>query len=1704
MAKNNQRIDKNPMHRGIGSGPFNKQPVNYEVREIEPTTHDELERRAGSQRQARYGQAPAFCAPGGSRWLVDRQGLDLTATNIGIAFQCRIGSIQAESGTVDLLVLQDQAEILSGSTNKRLRIWLEKASGAYSIKAQVYNDTGGDGFSPAALSVATGVDSGTDVKVRLYSDGGLDDGASVTLDVGGNTSTDTLEVGDYALSDCVLHILPGEAAEGDFTSIDPVNLFAADISGATLDSSVSRSPSVTPVLQLNADSVAPITPATGAGRAIPYPAEPLIESGKLRCSGWSGCLRVPFRSVFNQFFKSSLKSVASRTFAFKLKVEPNFFCSNQDTTLVDFPGFVTIERVAATGKVKLTYSGQTFTTTNVELTLGSETSIWVGCDDSDLFVYDSSGNSDTATVTAEAPFLDYERVPDLIIAAPEDRSAAANFHGTIAEVKVFNYAATSDDGESAIFDLDLSGTEPRDKSKYRLPISPEPHKIVDKLPLLTPGPVADQDHAAVLGGEVFVGAGTVDSVADTYLVGKDGAFSNSVVSARFGNKVVSCEPGGTLAVTDTKINQTRPLGVPQIQAEVTTRTLGAGGLDGAYCYGARYVTGDGTYGPLRRFKPVKAFNNAGVLVGASAGSEENSQTELGESYGDTKTDVEGHFRLTTKTVVGPSYAAGFDTSSDFVPGDEKGITVETHLRFPDFTELEESIFDRGVKYTGAKETMWAWNEGGIQIDYMNDFTLQAAFRLDTGHTSSLANSLSQCIFAIGHNDSDPWTRAFMLYLYKDASGSNWSNGTYRMVAARDNDRRGNDYKYAVYDDSTFWEDNHDYNVCAVRKDDALIIYVHKYDTDGTLSDFQVFDTKATGAHSSVLDPTDFWAERQRHKKQATNLQVWSPAHREEGGSGSSNSEGIYRLSTDGQTTVTALVLGAMSNDTYFYHHRAWSTALSKSVIRYDSVKRRAAVAGEPLNRSIRSDVGYFDESPSESSKKFWDKAKGVYWEAFANNTPAGKERNPPKASFETFLSSNATTIHGVYITDTSNSTIEECEYQLYASSVGEGSIILSTSLESNVLTSKVWDTNNTSVRLLGNQFDPENFNWYTTPVVFNADSSNWQIDILEMAVNGKTIFDYPITGDTVAKATLDIYLGGFTGKSAKATHVGEFRVWNENRYDDYDEEYDYLAGRVNKSADTAKLQMYAQFRPADENSPVDQYMLDSGTLNDLAAIDVVWQKHDGGGGGWSASDTSDTEVIDGRDLGGEVENPPAAVEFPDAPYPHITAIEILRTGGIPVTDINDEEEVARALLAADNAPLRFLARIPIGTNSYIDVSKDETLGAEVNEGSGFAPSRVNGVFLWNNQLGVFREGILQMAEPGPFGWESFLSGNQVTVDNLGTSDITAAVAYAGSLAVFGRNWCTILNGTPAQNTPYYIGGAGAQSARSVIAYGGSLFALSDTNLWQISPPSGLSAPGSEDFGLPVQDLLPTNGRLAVSADKSSLYVIDEDTGECLRHHFPTGRWTIESRDAKSLGDTEGSFTVVHASGAYSTENTAFVADDVGASDTLVTTATLSSPTSTITKAGLTVSAGTRLLVIDSGGTAASTRVVSYSGSTLTVTTNSLNGLADGEADLYFGVGGEGIVIDTGWYANPAGEEMQVLKINTGVLSGTAWEFSMEGSPSPGSRSAASTLAYTAFGATTDEEAIGGSRGRWLRTRIRNRKPELSKLDRIELTKELEE
>lgn len=1556
------------MHRGIGKGPIGDPPANYEMREIEPSRHEEMWRRVGSVRQAQYGQAPGFASPGASKWVLDRVGLDLTATALTIGGRVRVGSIQPATGEVELLRVQRAQQALSGTDASQIRVWLAKAAGVYSIKVGVYDDSA---VAQLTLTETAGVTPGADLQWSVVTSAGLAATTTVTLNVGGNSQGPTaIPAGTYTITNCTAYLGHGTTPAGTYTVSDPINVFTSDVSGDGLADLTSRTPATSAAFQLSPTSVAPI--GTGTSAVFPYPSPPLIQSGALLSSGLSGVLRVPFREVFAQFFTSVLTSVASREFTVKVRLTQN--TQLQEQYLIDFPGLLVV-KITAAGALKVTYGQEAeWTVPTLALTADVEETLWIGSDDTNLFVYLADGtNETTALVEANPPRLEYERIPDLLIGAQEDPALGGHFHGTISEFAWYAHPATSDDGVP-IFELDLTGTEPRDKSKYSLPIVAEPHTSVDALPVLAPGPYQDALHAAVISGEVIVGAGTKDSTSSTYLSALDGSFTSAVSSARFGDKVFLSEPGGALAVVNTEKNQVRPLGLPQVQAEITARALGAGGLDGAYGYGVRFLTGDGTYGPVRRLKAVKALGGASVLLGASGGGAGASEslTELGESYGSAKSGYENHFLFGFDTLSGsPAFTAGAEP--------EKGLTVESYIQFPGFTDLEESVFDRGGKYdaTGSKETAWLWNPGGIPLDFTEDFTLQAVFQPDTTFNATLANGDSQGIFAIGHNDPDPWTRPFMLVLYKDSAG--WGAGSMRMVAFRCKGRRGEgQYVVAGFDDdgtgtNLTWDSTHEYNVTAVRRGDGLEVHVH----DATDDDWFHYTTGTPTGGGSFTDLSTFFDEQKSfgHQGPATNIQFFTCAHKEEGGSGGSNAVAITKVTSTGSYDAAgARWIGAMSSASTLYHARAWSDSLSKAQIKFESEKRLAATAGEALDKDIQSDVAIMVDRVGETTNEYWDRAKGVPWEVYAEDSTSGKESRPKRGKMDYVDTENDTKIHGVYMTDSAENTRAECEYQLYASSIGEGAIVLSTGEESFVMVSKPWKEGAQGVTVLEG-FDPENFNWYTTSVVFYSETTEWDLSIRDLAVNGVDKNAYALSGPAVAtldKATFRVYLGGFTGTTnGGEARIGEFRLWSTNRYDTGN--YDFLFSRVTTSAELATLQIYATFQPADENATINNKMDDRGTL---AKADR-WTKFDGLTDGWAEGGVDDAEIIDGREGSGGIENPPPAVQFPDAPYPHITAIQLLRTGGQPVLDPEDKEEIARALLAADGAPLRELARIPIGRNSYIDVQPDAGLGAEVQEGTGFVPARVKGAFTWANRVGLFRDGVLQLSDPGAFGWESFGADGQIVVSNNGTSDITAVRQFAGALAVFGEDWCTLIAGQFENYKEFYLGACGAQSARAITTYGGALFSLSANTLWRISPPSGLSAPDAEDFGIPVQDLLPAQGRLCVSSSKASLYVIDEATGQCLRFHFPTQRWFIEHRDALSVGDTEDGFTVVHTLGSYSEENTAVAGDDVNAGTSAVSVATKATASTLNLSTDPNAPVGTRVLIVDEQDNAVLTRVVSY-------------------------------------------------------------------------------------------------------------------------------
>lgn len=1696
--KHPSRIDQFPMRR-VSPGILTEKPALHEIREADPAESETPTRRVGSVRQTQYTSAAGFAAPGSSYWQLDTNALDVSGQTNGftIAFQVALGSIQEAAGKIYLIEGQQKANFAAKDANNTFKIWAEKAGGAYTIKANIYDNSGVAGLTGVdALSIPTTPD--TNIKVALRVDGPMGT-PEVTLYVDASEDDGTLASGTYTMNGCTLSILgPTASPEGTITVIDPINIFKnVDPTSEEDWAMASRSPTTTPQIQLNCDSKAPISPATGIGDALPYPSKPLLDEGELRFNGLSGAVRVPFNSVFDRFFTSNLSSVASNVFAFKVTFSREFLTEQRTTTLFEFPGFAKLELEADTGELLFTYSEQTRWETGADFhsDLNTETTVWVGCDGTNLFIYNGTDTATTSAAGTELPFIDHRRIPDLFIGADEDKENDTNFHGSLLGFSIFDYAATSDDGE-AIFDLQHRADSVEDVSAFNIALALETHAPTSALPSIAPGPVQDADHKAILAGEVLVPAGVIG--ATSTLRAEDGIFSKAATGLKLGDKLFLNEPDGALCVADVRRNKLRPLGLPEIGQEVSVRNIRSSGiLDGVYQYGARFASGDGTYGPIRRLKPVKALGGTKVVLGTTKeGDEDSGKTELGASYGLTHDGVENYFL--------------FDDDN---PGDSNvhGNSVEVFAAFPGFNDYEESVFDRYSqnRTTSSKGCAWVAYRAGLELDTTKDFTIGFSFKFDS---STLADSVThtQCLFSVGPNDLQPWLPAFQVMLYK---GHGWGNDTdFRLVVARSVNRRYRlpYYRIGTIDDGSGgdfeWTTGQNYTVVVTRKGNALRIHVH----DVTADVWHSYDTLPSEAtNGQALD--SFFNSNNGGYDADQRLLHWGSSGFGETGNGTANHmdeqfKGVTATgghgNNDEDDNDASEYVGGLSENTHWYHARAWETAVSKDAIKTHFEMRFATKTEPGFDHGLVSDVAFITDDIYDKPDKFWDRAAKVYWSCYEGDNTTAKVSNPARSYFEQ-TKTLGDVQYALMVTDTDETAAKNAEIQLYASPLGDGSVTLSTGEESFTIVSELWNPFSERVisfdelKLGGLNVDAENFNWYTISTVMTTVGSNFDITLKDYALNGQEIMAFSMDSpkdNTLEKAKFIIYLGGFKDVTNTAdTWIGEFRMWQGNRYQDEWENYDYLDTRARQdSNEVLNLHYFAKFQPFDENDPVD------GTFKNWGLVSGNFEKK-GPGGSWS---TPNPEIFDARTIDDEdIDNPAPAVSFPDAAYPYITAIELFRTKRIGISDERDEQEITKALTNVEGNPLRFLARIPIGEASFIDNIHEDTLGNVISESSGFVPSRPDGIFTWDDRLGVFKDGIISLGAQGPFGWESFESASQYHVPNQGLSDIVAAIPYANSLAVFGADWGTILTGSSESPRPYYLGGVGAQSARAVTTYAGSVYVLGDGALWRVTPPSGLSAPAAEDFGAPIIDKLPTNGRLSVSSINASLYVINEDTGETLRFYFPSQRWTIEDRDALSVGDLSSGFGVVHlGSGSYSLKNSTIVGDDLNANTDESSTGSLSGNTLTMTNPNAPT--GTRVLVVDSEGASIYTTVTGYTGGALT-TTDSLVSLEDGTVDVELGIGEEGFLYDTGWYENPVGHDISQTTLKTGILSGTGFQIALDGDSVPGSRTASSST-FIDIGALADVRHQGASRGRWIRARIRNRKAEAAKLDRINLMHDLEQ
>jgi len=1662
------RIDQLPMHRrasahGAGEG------VAYERREVDPDA-EELSRRTGSTRQARFSTALGFVAEQeGARVVIDNE-FDLTG-NWSIAFSANVGDI-LDTTASEYWTLVFAGATSSADADNSIHVYLDRSGSDYQINLVVTDNSSGTyaATTPSQLTVTPGDDvdflitrSGNTITLNV-------DTSSATVDVSAATLT--------GLDECQVELLGSHKAtnkgKGTAPVLDNFHIFGSVVTTAVYGD---RSPgSSFSILPSDIGGTA-FSPASASYNVYLHPSPPQLLGSAVNFSGFGGAVRVPFRSIFERYFQTQTEEVGSKTFAFRVAGTVEFL--GLTSTIIDFGSDTPLAYLRLDAGVAKFKYGDVEVNSAQTLTKGSSYEIFCGVDGTNVFI-SVDGEAVVTSAISEVPRLELERIPDLYIGNDEDPTADKHYHGSLTTFQFYDYAAKTSSTTAAapVVDLDFSADTLRDKGPNRVALEQISHATTEGQPLYTDGPLDDQDFQAVQQ-EVVLGPSAVG------YTGKYAApITSDASSVRAGDRAY-IHSGDYVHVLNSELSQIRPLGIPEPGSEVSCRNVGAGALDGVYQYGYRYQSQDGTYGPMKRLKPLTAFSNTGVLVGSGDAADENR--ELGESYGktDESSGSQEYFSIT-------------DTADaihgDIVSGSNEDLSVESFLAFPDFEDLEETVFDRGVTgdFTDVN-SFGIQSDTEIDIDPNSDFTLQCSFKLDISNLNE--NTLgenNQGIFSLGTQSGGGKTRSFMLFLSIDSA---YATSAPRMVAARAVGDKDSRYKYLIFnnsgtegDDSSLWVDGTEYTVTAVRDGDDLIVNVWNGSTWTEFSGGEL-----VGFFEGYNAPTRVYAFNAFGVKTDFEQIAALPA------TGWSN--GTYGTKTygTGASGREARRIHNMDRDATFFHARAWSRAWPTATLQAEANKRFAAVDGALTDR-VKSDVGVFDQDPSANPKQFFDKAATVYWKTFKQDEDDGSgtasgDKNPPSAA-TTQVKGSPTEYDGVVMTDSGIQDVEAAQYRIYASSVNNGSIIVSTNDASFIIAKKPWDDTSpgTVTQLLGPggvDIDPKNFNWFTTTVNFSAVSASaLRLTVNNLYVNGNKFFDTPLnrydTDIVINTQNLVCYLGGFNYSPAAVNdgevNIGEFRVWKTDRYDDtLTEAFDYLTGRVAES-EVSNMYIYARFQPSD---------LDSGNNYNLHPLCFL-----------NSEDyiSTNAELIDTRaGEGGSETDPAPAIGIPKPPYPWITAVQVFRTEGFIVQDQDSKLEIEQALELVQGQPAYFLARIPAGDTSYIDIVPDDTLGYEAPEGGeGFTVEKPNGVCIWQNQLALFRGNTLYFSERGPYGWESFPSWASYAVPTSGSgSDIVGAVEIGSSLLVCGKSWATMLSGAPSQPRPFDLGpGTGAQSARCIAVHGGIAYALGNGKLWRVGQDGGYD----DQFSQPVHDILPTQGRVAVVGALSSLLVIDEQSDQVLRFHFPTQAWSIEERDALGVGDQGSDYLVVHQVGSYS-KGSAVYGDDVAANTVATSTGTKAS-NSTITlipdDTNPNAVAGTRVLVVDDSGNEAVGDFTSYSSPTVTVTAD-LSGLS-GNCTIYYGVGQTGMMVDTGWFA--VGSRNSDLSLFTDVTSGS-FDYSLAGTDTPGDRSNRTGLSFTDLGTAYESTGTGG-RGRYVRAVVRNRTAQSASLGHAEVEVKVEQ
>ena len=488
-----------------------------------------------------------------------------------------------------------------------------------------------------------------------------------------------------------------------------------------------------------------------------HPSPPAVLDGALQFGGSSGAFEVPFSSEFLSLFETKIRSVVKENWSIYIRTTLGPTVGvDQEKTLCHFGQLFRLY-LKADNKLyaDVNASGEVDPTT-IEtagtLSAGTEYEIVLQrtSDDQAHLCYNEIG--DAATVATESvpqnTYLDLRRQHSFLLGAQEDQACDTYYSGSVTKCAFYPFKVTKDAGkDDAIFYFDFTEGKYEDQSNAITAQRIFHHESTQK-PAYTLGGNGFQDGSfiGIGGGIVFADSGPLGYT--NYLAKPLAA---DLHTQQIGHRVIFAS-GNYTHIADTRQETSRPLGIPEPGTSVHIVPAGEGALDGIYTYGYRYVSRDGTAGPIRRMNPIHTFGAGGSTVqiglphtaGESGG--DKGERELGTSMGITESET-----TSVETVTGTSHwlikdpgtnsepklferpvVGGAATAETSLTTRTLGVDMRASMEFPRGVIAPESVFTRGVSMLDQSDQpgkrFCIADKVPLNPSPRGNFTLQLCFR----------------------------------------------------------------------------------------------------------------------------------------------------------------------------------------------------------------------------------------------------------------------------------------------------------------------------------------------------------------------------------------------------------------------------------------------------------------------------------------------------------------------------------------------------------------------------------------------------------------------------------------------------------------------------------------------------------------------------------------------------------------------------------------------------------------------------------------------------------------------------------------------------------------------------------------------------------------------------------------------------------------